>query len=62
MNQTFFFYKICQAPNLYSTSRVLPIEFNYHKFSFVRYVFVEIFGVFLGMTRIPQKISKSSQF
>ena len=26
---------------------MLPIEFNPHKFSFVRYVFVEIFEVFL---------------
>ena len=25
-----FFHKICQAPNLYSTSRVLPTEFNSH--------------------------------
>ena len=32
---------------LYLNLRVLPIEFNPHKFSFVRYVFVEIFEVFL---------------
>ena len=31
---------------LYLNLRVLPIEFNPHKFSFVRYVFVEIFEVF----------------
>ena len=47
-----FFYKICQAPHLYLTLRVLPIEFNSFKFSFVRYVFVETFGVFLGMTKM----------
>ena len=46
LNQTVFFYKICQAPNLYLTLRVLPIEFNSHKFSFVRFVFVEISGFF----------------
>ena len=34
-----FCYKICQAPNLILTSRVLPIEFSSRKFSFVRYVF-----------------------
>ena len=42
----FFFHKICQAPNLSLTLRVLPIEFNSHKFSFVRFVFVEISGLF----------------
>ena len=47
LNQTVFYYKICLAPNLYLTLRVLPIEFNSHKFSFVRYVFVEVFGYFL---------------
>ena len=41
-----FFYKICQAPNLFLILRVLPIEFNSHKFSFVRFVYVEIFGLF----------------
>ena len=35
------------------TLRVLPIEFNSHKFSFVRYVFVEIFGVFLNDENDP---------
>ena len=35
-----------EAPNLYSTLTVLPIEFNSHKFSFVRYVFAEIFALF----------------
>ena len=28
LNQTIFFYKICRAPNLYLTSRVLPLEFK----------------------------------
>ena len=41
-----FFYKICHAPSLYSTLRVLPKEFNSHKLSFVRFVFVEISGFF----------------
>ena len=40
-----FFYKICQE-FICLTLRVLPIEFNSNEFSFVRYVFVEIFGVF----------------
>ena len=48
-NQTGFFYKICQElispkPNL--TLWVLPIEFNSHKFSLVRNVFVENSGLF----------------
>ena len=44
---------------------MLPIEFNPHKFSFVRYVFVEIFEVFFKndendendplMTKWPRK-------
>ena len=41
-----FFYKISQAPNLYLTLRLLPIEFNSNKYSFVRFVFVEISGLF----------------
>ena len=45
-NSNVFFYKICQAPNLYLTSRVLPIEFNSQKISFVRFVFVEFSGLF----------------
>ena len=42
-----FFSYFGQAPNyLYSTLRVLPIEFNAHKFSFVRYVFVVVSELF----------------
>ena len=51
LNQTgfFFFFFLQNLPRfyLYLNLRVLPIEFNRHKFSFVRYVFVEIFEVFL---------------
>ena len=52
LNQTgffFFFFFLQNLPRfyLYLNLRVLPIEFNPHKFSFVRYVFVEIFEVFL---------------
>ena len=36
---------------------MLPIEFNSHKFSFVWYVFVEIFGGFLGMTSHDPKMT-----
>ena len=43
LNQTFFFY---QAQILYSTLRLLPIEFNSLQFTLVQCVFVEIFGVF----------------
>ena len=43
---SFFFYKISQAPNLYLTLRVLPIELNSHNFSFVRYVLVKNSGLF----------------
>ena len=32
LNQIVFFHKICQAPNLYLTLRVLPIEFNSQKY------------------------------
>ena len=45
----FFFTKICQeliSPKLNSTLSVLPIAFNSHKFSLVRYVFVENSGRF----------------
>ena len=49
LNQTGFFFFLQNLPRfyLYLNLRVLPIEFNPHKFSFVRYVFVEIFEVFL---------------
>ena len=48
LNQTgFFFLQNLPRFYLYLNLRVLPIEFNPHKFSFVRYVFVEIFEVFL---------------
>ena len=43
----FFFLQNLPRFYLYLNLRVLPIEFNPHKFSFVRYVFVEIFEVFL---------------
>ena len=44
LNQTGFFHKICQAPNLFNFKyKRLPIKFNSHKFSFERYVFVEFF-------------------
>ena len=48
LNQTGFFFFLQNLPRfyLYLNLRVLPIEFNPHKFSFVRYVFVEIFEVF----------------
>ena len=39
---------------------MLPIEFNPHKFSFVRYVFVEIFEVFLKNDENGQDESKLS--
>ena len=57
----FFFYKICQPPNLHSTLRVLNIEFNSLKFSFVRCVFVEYFA---NDANDPEnnKNSKISQF
>ena len=45
-NQQRFLYKICYVPSLYSNWRVSPIEFNSYKVSFVRYEFVEIFGLF----------------
>ena len=45
-----FLNKICQAPNLYLTLSVLPIEFNSLKFSFGPFVFVEISELFL----VPQ--------
>ena len=41
-----FFNKSCQAPNLYLTLRVSPIETNSHKFGIVRYVFVKNSGLF----------------
>ena len=48
LNQTgFFFLQNLPRFYLYLNLRVLPIEFNRHKFSFVRYVFIEIFEVFL---------------
>ena len=47
LNQTGFFLQNLPRFYLYLNLRVLPIEFNPHKFSFVRYVFVEIFEVFL---------------
>ena len=40
---------------------MLPIEFNSRKFSFVRYVFVEIFGL-LGMTKMTPKMTKIQKF
>ena len=46
LNRTSFFYIICQAPNLYLTLMVLPIKINWHEFSFVRFVFVEISRLF----------------
>ena len=46
LNQTGFLNKNGQARNLYLTLRVLPLEFNSHKFSFVRFVFVEVSGLF----------------
>ena len=46
LNQTGFFLQNLPRFYLYLNLRVLPIEFNPHKFSFVRYVFVEIFEVF----------------
>ena len=42
LNQTGFFYKIIV------NFEGVPIELNSHKFSFVRYVFVEIYGLFRG--------------
>ena len=45
-NQMGFFYKICLAPYLYLNLRVLPKEINSHKINFVRFVFMEIFGLF----------------
>ena len=45
-NGFFFFLQNLPRFYLYLNLRVLPIEFNPHKFSFVRYVFVEIFEVF----------------
>ena len=41
-----FSYKIYQDPNLYLTLRLVPIKYNSHKVSFLRYVFVEISGRF----------------
>ena len=55
LNQSFF-YKIRQAPNLYLTLRVFPIEINSHKFSFVRFVGdYWTFLVDLKDTRVTQK-------
>ena len=53
LNQTGFFLQNFPRIYLCLTLRVLPIEFNSHKFSFVRYVFVEIFGVFLNDENDP---------
>ena len=63
----FFLNKIWQAPNLYLTLRVLPTEFNSHKFSFVRFVFVEISGLLewpppQKKKKWPKKIAKISNF
>ena len=58
LNQTVFFNKICQAPNLYLTLRVLPIEFNSQKFSFVRFVFVDISELFLADPNDPRMTQK----
>ena len=42
--------------------RVLPIEFNSHKFSFVRFVFVEISGLFLVDPKDPEMTQKFENF
>ena len=66
-----FFNKICQAPNLYLTLRLLPKEFNSHKFSFVRFVVGEISGLFQLTPSTPElpnndpkmvKTAKTSNF
>ena len=59
-NQTGFFYKICQASNLYLTLRVLTIEFNSHKFSFVQFVFLNISDFFIWPQE-PQNDPKLTQ-
>ena len=49
------FYKICQAPNLYLNWKVAPAGFTSQKFSFVWYVFEEIFGLFWEGRKWPHK-------
>ena len=62
LNQTgFFFLQNLPRFYLYLNLRVLPIEFNPHKFSFVRYVFVEIF-IFRPYFIWERKIFKSNGF
>ena len=53
-----FFLQILPRPNLYSTLRVLTIEFNSHYFSFVRFLFVEISGLFLFDPKDPTMTQK----
>ena len=57
LTQTVFFYKTCQAQNLYLKLRLLPIKFNSHKFTFVRCVFVENSGI-SKLTQGPQNDPK----
>ena len=59
--QTPFFYKICQAPKLYLTLRVLPIKFNSQKISFVQFVFVEISRLSLVDPKDPGMTQKGPQ-
>ena len=48
-------FDLHQAPKLYLTLRVLAIEFNSYKVSFVRFAFVEISGFFKVDPRMTQK-------
>ena len=48
------FNEICQAPNLYLSERVSRMKFKWCKISIMRYVFVEIFGLFCLTPKTPE--------
>ena len=54
LNQTVFFEKIFQAPNLYLTLSVIPKKFNSHKLSFEQFVFVDTSRLFKLTPRTPK--------
>ena len=54
VNQTFFFLQNLPRTKLYPSKRVSPLEFNWCKISIMRYVFVEIFGLFWLTPKTPE--------
>ena len=56
LNQTVFFYKICQELIVYVIWRGTFTEFTWHKFSSMRYVFVKIFGLFWVTPNDPKDL------